>query len=124
MPLRSDIARLVELEESLEVLSLEHDRLLALEPSDRASLRGCEDETSRILGQRAAVQKRLKAAFNPYWESAFKEGRAASRFGRQTEEFACIYTSRVSNFLYYQPTTFFAKPPEVLAHERWAYPGF
>jgi hypothetical protein len=69
------------------------------------------------------LQKRIKAAFNPHWESAFKEGRAASRFGKQTEEFACIYTSRVSNFLYYPVSTFFAKPTEVLPHERWAYPG-
>ncbi|MFO7652191.1 MAG: HAD-IG family 5'-nucleotidase [Candidatus Krumholzibacteriia bacterium] len=123
LPLRGVLARLVVLEDRLEALSMERDRLLALAPDGPDAIRHCEDEMSRILGQRAALQKRLKTAFNPHWESAFKEGRAASRFGRQTEEFACIYTSRVSNFLYYPVSTFFAKPTEVLPHERWAYTG-
>ena len=64
----------------------------------------------------------LRAAFNPHWESLFREGRAASRFGRQITEFACIYTSRVSNFLHYPADKFFARPVEVLPHERWALP--
>jgi hypothetical protein len=37
-------------------------------------------------------------------------------------EFACIYTSRVSNFLNYPTDKFFARPVEVLPHERWALP--
>ena len=64
----------------------------------------------------------LRAAFNPHWESLFREGRAASRFGQQVMEFACIYTSRVSNFLGYPADKFFSRPLEVLPHERWALP--
>jgi len=37
-------------------------------------------------------------------------------------EFACIYTSRVSNFLGYPADKFFSRPLEVLPHERWALP--
>ena len=68
------------------------------------------------------MQRKLRSAFNPHWESHFREGRAASRLGRQIMEFACIYTSRVSNFLNYPTDKFFARPVEVLPHERWALP--
>jgi hypothetical protein len=57
-----------------------------------------------------------------HWESLFREGRAARRFGRQITEFACIYTSRVSKFLGYPADKFFSRPLEVLPHERWALP--
>ena len=77
---------------------------------------------SETLGQRARLQRKLRSAFNPHWESLFREGRAASRLGRQIMEFACIYTSRVSNFLNYPTDKFFARPVEVLPHERWALP--
>ena len=122
-PRRRDLHRVAEIEEQLEDLVRERDRLRAA--AARAGPRVAELDTiiARQLSRRAVLQKRIKTAFNPYWESLFREGRAASRFGRQIQEFACIYTSRVSNFINYPVDKFYARPPEILPHERWAYLG-
>jgi len=121
-PLRGRWQELAAVEDRLEDLIVEQDHLLAIGGDTAARIAELEQEVADSLGRRARLQRTLKAAFNPHWESVFREGRAASRFGRQTMEFACIYTSRVSNFLNYPHDKFFARPVEVLPHERWALP--
>ena len=64
--------------------------------------------------------KDVDAAFNPYWGSSFAERHDTSRFGAQVESFACIYTSRVSNFLFASPAKYFISPHGSLPH--WAPP--
>ena len=119
-PRRTDLHRLAEVEGRLEELVLERDRIQnGAAGGDAALAARLQQEIAAALSRRAVLQKRLKVGFNPYWESLFKEGRSASRFGRQVQEFACIYTSCVSNFLAYPVTKFFARPPEMLPHERW-----
>ena len=51
-----------------------------------------------------------------YWGSAFAERHDTSRFGAQVEFYACIYTSRVSNFLYVSPARYFHSPHGSLPH--------
>ncbi len=148
-PRRGDLHRLAEVEDRLEELVLERDRIQngiagsgagsddgtgggaggdagdgvgGGADGDAALVSRLQQEIAAALSRRAVLQKRLKVGFNPYWESLFKEGRSASRFGRQVQEFACIYTSCVSNFLAYPVTKFFARPAEILPHERWALP--
>jgi hypothetical protein len=48
----------------------------------------------------------------------FKEGAENSRFGRQVENYACVYTSRVSNFLFYSPHQYFRAPRHWMPHEK------
>ena len=55
--------------------------------------------------------------FHPYWGSLLKEANEQSSFGAQVEEYACLYTSRVSNFLAYSPQQYFRSPRDVMAHE-------
>ncbi len=122
LPLHRQIRALAELEEHLDSLVLERDDLLTgggTPPNGMTDAKVAK-RISRQLSKRAALQKKIAGAYNPYWGSLFKEGRAASRFGEQVTDFACIYTSRVSNFLHYPVEKFFAKPAEVLPHERWA----
>ncbi|MFH1845603.1 MAG: HAD-IG family 5'-nucleotidase [bacterium] len=121
--LRPQVQQLAELEAELEDLVLERDQLLVQQPSASQRLRKLETAISTCLGRRSVQQRKMSAAYNQYWGSLFKEGRAASRFGSQVQEFACIYTSRVSNFLYYPVAKFFAKPAEVLPHEEWLLPA-
>ncbi|MFO0646125.1 MAG: HAD-IG family 5'-nucleotidase [Polyangiales bacterium] len=64
-----------------------------------------------------AVQKRADVAFHPYWGSLFKQGVELSSFGDQVEEYACLYTSRVSNFGNYAPAHFFRSPRDLMPHE-------
>lgn len=60
----------------------------------------------------------IDSGFNPFWGLHFKEGNENSRFGEQVEQYACLYTSRVSNFVFYSPLHVFRSPREVMPHER------
>jgi len=71
----------------------------------------------------AAVQHRtlestIDDAFNPYWGPIFREGYEVSKFGEQVEAYACVYTSRVSNFRFYSPMQYFRGPRDRMPHER------
>lgn len=121
-PLRGAWQELNALEEQLEELVAARDQARSAGPAQAATLALLDRRLGEALGRRARLQRQLRAVFNPHWESLFREGRAASRFGRQITEFACIYTSRVSNFFGYPADKFFSRPPEVLPHERWALP--
>lgn len=64
------------------------------------------------------LEQKIETAYNPYWGFIFKEGSESSRFGEQVEDYACLYTSRVSNFLSYSPMQYFRSPREIMPHER------
>jgi HAD superfamily 5'-nucleotidase-like hydrolase len=64
-----------------------------------------------------AIERRIASRFHPFWGSLLKEGDEQSSFGSQVEEYACVYTSRVSNFLAYSPQQSFRGPRDVMAHE-------
>ncbi len=78
-------------------------------------LRAYEEETREIFERRS---KEVDEAFNPYWGSSFAERHDTSRFGSQVEYYACIYTSRVSNFRYVSPSKYFISPHGSLPHWR------
>jgi len=91
--------------------------------------REAETELKQILAELQAAHRQTDAdidrleqdiehAFNPFWGPLFKAGAENSRFGEQVEDFVCLYTSRVSNFLSYSPFQYFRSPREHLPHER------
>ncbi len=63
-------------------------------------------------------ERQLEERFNPYWGLIFKQGNENTIFGEQVEDYACLYTSRVSNFLNYSPVHYFRAPRQTLPHER------
>jgi 5'-nucleotidase len=87
----------------------------------RRRARQALDELRAALRQAIATYDRLEeeldAAYNAYWGPMFKEGNENSRFGEQVEDYACIYTSRVSNFLAYSPLRYFRAPRAKMPHE-------
>ncbi len=64
------------------------------------------------------LEKAIEHTFNPFWGPLLKESTENSRLGQQVEDFACLYTSRVSNFLAYSPFQYFRSPRDHLPHER------
>jgi HAD superfamily 5'-nucleotidase-like hydrolase len=64
------------------------------------------------------LERDVEEGFNPYWGLLFKEGSENSRFGEQVEQYACIYTSRVSNFLHYSPMQYYRSPRDLMPHEQ------
>jgi HAD superfamily 5'-nucleotidase-like hydrolase len=67
-----------------------------------------------------ALEQGVEEGLNRYWGLTFKEGNENSRFGEQIEVYACIYTSRVSNLVFYSPMQYFRSPRAAMAHEREA----
>ncbi len=65
-----------------------------------------------------ALEREVEEGFNPYWGLLFKEGNENSRFGEQVERYACLYTSRVSNFLYDSPLQYYRSPRDLMPHEQ------
>jgi 5'-nucleotidase len=67
-----------------------------------------------------ALGSELEKGLNPYWGLTFKEGHENSRFGEQIEVYACLYTSRASNLVFYSPMQYFRSPRAAMPHERAA----
>ncbi len=79
--------------------------------------RRLDEELTRNLLRSREIEDEIKLLFNPYWGSLCKVEGELSRFGDQMNDFACLYTSRVSNFLNYPPNKYFLSPEEYLPHE-------
>lgn len=64
------------------------------------------------------LQDKVDAQFHRFWGPLFKEEEENSKFGEQVEDYACVYTSRVTNFLAYSPIAYFRAPRQHMPHER------
>jgi HAD superfamily 5'-nucleotidase-like hydrolase len=93
--------------QSLEQAKLEAKRRL---DELRTAMKNASGELERLDDD-------VDRAFNPYWGAIFREGTENSRFGEQVEDYACLYTSRVSNFLAYSPLRYFRSPRDHMPHE-------
>jgi len=76
--------------------------------------RAHRDADARI----AALGEAVEGGFNRFWGLTFKEGHENSRFGEQIEDYACIYTSRVANLLFYSPMEYYRSHRNLMPHER------
>lgn len=76
----------------------------------RGLLRDSEKESAQL-------DERIDKRFHKFWGSLLKESNEQSSFGDQVEEYACLYTSRVSNFLGYSPLQYFRSPRDLMPHE-------
>lgn len=81
-----------------------------------------EDLAARLAELSQTIERlelEIDRSYSPHWGPIFKEGNELSRFGQQVDSFACLYTSRVSNFLAYSPTQYFRTPRSRMPHEIW-----
>jgi hypothetical protein len=76
----------------------------------RKQLRALEREST-------ALKRQIDHRFHPYWGSLLKEQHELSLFGHQVSEYACVYTSRVSNLYGYSPHQYFRSPHNQMHHE-------
>ena len=113
-----------------ELCNIHRQNLLLLEKSElggedneqfnqlRAERDQAKSELKKTLAAREAAEQKLDQHFNKHWGRVFKQGQANSRIGQQIERYACIYTSRVSNFFFYSSYQYFRSPADLLPHER------
>ena len=88
-----------------------HEEIHKRSEAMRTLIRQTDDDLDRL-------ELQIEQAFNPFWGPLLKAAAENSRFGQQVEDFACVYTSRVSNFLQYAPFQHFRSPRDHLPHER------
>ncbi len=91
--------------------------LEAAKKAAKSSLDLVRQQLRETLAEYDKLDDRLDQSYNPRWGALFKEGNENSRFGEQVEDYACLYTSRVSNFLAYSPLQYFRAPRDHMPHE-------
>lgn len=65
-----------------------------------------------------ALEEQVDHTFHPFWGSLLNSGSELSSFGSQVEEYACLYTDRVSSLWHYSPMHYFRSPRDRMPHER------
>jgi len=83
----------------------------------RLSLDSLRDRAGLMDAEVDSLEARVERAYNPHWGSCLREGNENSRFGEQVNDYADLYTSRVSNFGPYSPLRYFRAPRRPMPHE-------
>lgn len=84
----------------------------------RETMREQTTRLGALVGEIAKLEQAIDQAYHPRWGMTFQETNEISRFGDQIRDYACTYTSRVSNFLLYPPDYGFKSVRERMPHER------
>jgi HAD superfamily 5'-nucleotidase-like hydrolase len=108
-----DIRRVDELDLALR-LTREERHLVG--PTSGAGP-GLSQRATDLERRRDDLEAAIGQAFHPYWGSLFKAGTELSSFAAQVEQYAWLYTERVSNLGAYPATHFFRSPRALMAHE-------
>ncbi|HEY6036880.1 MAG TPA: 5'-nucleotidase domain-containing protein, partial [Kofleriaceae bacterium] len=94
-----------------------HDRLEEERRMSRGTIDSLRDRADLMDAEVDSLEQRLDRAYNPHWGSCLREGNENSRFGEQVNDYADLYTSRVSNFGPYSPLRYFRAPRRPMPHE-------
>lgn len=78
-----------------------------------------EVQLSDTVWRIKSLEEELLEDYNPKWGCLFKSSRRKSRLGDQVEDFACVYTSSITNFYHYPTTKYFRISRDLMAHERY-----
>ena len=108
-----ELERIASLEEERFQLNLERAALALEGERDLALMERIRSLTREIH----ELERSTSDTHNPYWGSLFRDRTELSAFGAQAEDYACVYTSRVSNFRLYSPVWYFRSPRDRMAHE-------
>jgi HAD superfamily 5'-nucleotidase-like hydrolase len=108
------IQRLLDEETTATAL---HDRLEEERRGARSSVDSLRDRAGLMETEVDSLESRIDRAYNPHWGSCLREGNENSRFGEQVNDYADLYTSRVSNFGPYSPLRYFRAPRRPMPHE-------
>ena len=108
------IQRLLDDTATLPALRL---RLEEARKMTRQSVDALRDRAGLMDAEVDSLEARVDRAYNSHWGSCLREGNENSRFGEQVNDYADLYTSRVSNFGPYSPLRYFRAPRRPMPHE-------
>ena len=83
-----------------------------------SEIKSLTDQLQSMLKESEHLEREIDSKFNRYWGRPFREHHELSHFGAQVMSYADIYTSQVSNFLFYSPNQHFRAERTFLPHER------
>jgi 5'-nucleotidase len=81
------------------------------------AIAGLDKRGAELQSEIESLRTKIDRWYNPRWGSLFREGNESSRFGHQLKDFACVYASRVSNFLHYPWNYYFQSPVGYMPHD-------
>ena len=81
-------------------------------------LRFLENRLNKLVNQIAEFSKKIDSSFHKKCGPVFQESDEISRFGDQVRDYACIYTSRISNFFFYPVNNYFKSFRDFMPHEK------
>jgi HAD superfamily 5'-nucleotidase-like hydrolase len=110
--------RLRDTLERSSVAEPDRARLAEARKKARARVDASREQLDLHLRELSELEDAMDLLANPYWGLLFREGMDPTRFADQVEDYACIYTSRVSNLLYYSANQYFRSQSDLLPHER------
>lgn len=108
------IQRLIDDQGTLPELRV---RLEEERKATRSAVDTLRDRASLMDAEVDSLEMRIDRAYNLHWGSCVREGNENSRFGEQVNDYADLYTSRVSNFGPYSPLRYFRAPRRPMPHE-------
>jgi HAD superfamily 5'-nucleotidase-like hydrolase len=88
----------------------ENEKLLLKAQEKGAELAALDDEIKKMIAAR-------EAAVHPVWGDLMKVGLERSRFADQVADYACIYTSSVTNLRFYSPFKRYSSTHDLLPHD-------
>ncbi len=89
-----------------------------IRPTETARLRSRLSAEVAELGARLdELESADRRGYNENWGPLFRTGAELSHFAGQVRDFACVYTSRVSNLLHYPVDKYFQAHAERMPHE-------
>lgn len=83
------------------------------------NLNNSENKLNKILDQIIQSRQKIDNSFHKKWGPVFQEFDEISRFGDQVRDYACIYTSRLSNFFFYPVNNYFKSLRDIMPHEKF-----
>jgi 5'-nucleotidase len=104
--------------QKMEEIDGSTDEIVAAKRTTKELLDKMRAELRASVAEHTRLEADIDATFNPTWGPLFREGHEISKFGEQVEAYACVYTSRVSNFRFYSPNRHFRGPRDRMPHER------
>jgi HAD superfamily 5'-nucleotidase-like hydrolase len=100
------------------------DSILSSSDDDSAAEATIMDLLENLREQRDLLRTRHRSllqahheAFHPVWGQLFKTGYQRSLYAHQVERFACLYTSHVSNLMFYSPLKSYRGRVDEMSHE-------
>lgn len=118
-----------DLEDEIQRLQIEIDRANSTGKSKGKQTKSEKnsqgnENVSSLISKRDATREALRRSmrkyhqnFHPVWGQLMKTGHQNSRFAAQVENYACLYTSKLTNLIYYSPNFSFRSTRDFMPHD-------